>query len=456
MLGQGERAYRPGEAEVAGVVERLHPGVLEILGPEHAECLLLAVALEHLGDVDDRDRVRTLGGEQRDRAPGADPLHVVIGQRERDRDRPRQPVRQVHRLQDGDVVVLPHEPRQRGQRPDGEHLQVGELPGVDHELGQVVGLGAGGISSTLGDEQVDELAAVRGDRRVVGHGTSTFRRGERTLRIAAGRSAPTRDLYSLDPHDRGPMSDTLLSDEALRALNARLEPAHPGEIVRWALEESGLRELALASAFQAEGTCVMHMATRIRPDVPVLFLETGFHFAETLAFKRAADRAPGPERGRADRRAHAGHAAGGVRSPPVRARSGAVLPDQQGGADARGAARPRGVGHGVPARLVSDPGRGADRRPVRARARQLDRQGEPGRELDAPRHVGVPEGARAAPQPALRPRVRLDRLRAVHPPLAPGRTRARGPVGRSVEVGVRDPGTRRWIRGGRRDAAKPG
>ena len=61
------------------------------------------------------------------------------------------------------------------------------------------------------------------------------------------------------------MSDTLLSDEALRALNARLEPAHPGEIVRWALEESGLRELALASAFQAEGTCVMHMATRIRP-----------------------------------------------------------------------------------------------------------------------------------------------------------------------------------------------
>jgi phosphoadenosine phosphosulfate reductase len=82
------------------------------------------------------------------------------------------------------------------------------------------------------------------------------------------------------------MSDTLLSDEALRALNARLGSAHPSEIVRWALEESGLRELALASAFQAEGTCVMHMATRIRPDVPVLFLETGFHFAETLAFKR--------------------------------------------------------------------------------------------------------------------------------------------------------------------------
>ena len=71
------------------------------------------------------------------------------------------------------------------------------------------------------------------------------------------------------------MPDTLLSDEALRALNARFESAHPREIVRWALEESGLREIAIASAFQAEGTCVMHMATQFRPDVPVLFLETG-------------------------------------------------------------------------------------------------------------------------------------------------------------------------------------
>ena len=30
----------------------------------------------------------------------------------------------------------------------------------------------------------------------------------------------------------------------------------------------------------------MHMATRIRPDIPIMFLETGFQFAETLAFKQ--------------------------------------------------------------------------------------------------------------------------------------------------------------------------
>ncbi len=78
---------------------------------------------------------------------------------------------------------------------------------------------------------------------------------------------------------------TLLSDETIRELNARFERTAPQDIVRWALDASGIERIALASAFQAEGTCVMHMASLVRPDVEVLFLETGFHFAETLAFK---------------------------------------------------------------------------------------------------------------------------------------------------------------------------
>lgn len=81
------------------------------------------------------------------------------------------------------------------------------------------------------------------------------------------------------------MPRPLLTDEEVRDLNRRFEPAHPREVVRWALEDSGIERIAIASAFQAEGTCVMHMANSSRPDVPVLFLETGFHFAETLAFK---------------------------------------------------------------------------------------------------------------------------------------------------------------------------
>jgi phosphoadenosine phosphosulfate reductase len=79
---------------------------------------------------------------------------------------------------------------------------------------------------------------------------------------------------------------TLLSEPMVRELNARFETSHPTDILRWALLDSGLPRVAVASAFQAEGTAIIHMAARIRPDVPVLFLETGFHFAETLAFKQ--------------------------------------------------------------------------------------------------------------------------------------------------------------------------
>ncbi|HET9671926.1 MAG TPA: phosphoadenylyl-sulfate reductase [Actinomycetota bacterium] len=78
---------------------------------------------------------------------------------------------------------------------------------------------------------------------------------------------------------------TLLSTTEIEALNARFETAHPREVLRWALAESGLERVAIASAFQAEGTVAIHLATQIRPDVPILFLETGFQFAETLAFK---------------------------------------------------------------------------------------------------------------------------------------------------------------------------
>ena len=78
---------------------------------------------------------------------------------------------------------------------------------------------------------------------------------------------------------------TLLPTDELVAMNIAFEEAHPHEILEWALERSGLERIAIASAFQAEGTIVMHLATQMRPDIPILFLETGYQFAETLAFK---------------------------------------------------------------------------------------------------------------------------------------------------------------------------
>lgn len=56
--------------------------------------------------------------------------------------------------------------------------------------------------------------------------------------------------------------------------------------------ESFLREhlldaqrACITSSFQAEDVAVLHMALKIQPRIPVLFLETGYHFPETLAYR---------------------------------------------------------------------------------------------------------------------------------------------------------------------------
>ncbi|HLH42603.1 MAG TPA: phosphoadenylyl-sulfate reductase [Bryobacteraceae bacterium] len=41
----------------------------------------------------------------------------------------------------------------------------------------------------------------------------------------------------------------------------------------------------VTSSFQAECVALVHMLIRQRPDIPVLFLETGYHFPETLAYR---------------------------------------------------------------------------------------------------------------------------------------------------------------------------
>ena len=45
------------------------------------------------------------------------------------------------------------------------------------------------------------------------------------------------------------------------------------------------RSPCITSSFQAEDVAVLHMLRERRPDIPVLFLDTFHHFAETLAYR---------------------------------------------------------------------------------------------------------------------------------------------------------------------------
>jgi phosphoadenosine phosphosulfate reductase len=58
-----------------------------------------------------------------------------------------------------------------------------------------------------------------------------------------------------------------------------LEGAHPSEILRWAAQTFGT-DLVLASSMGDE--VLVHLAAAAVPGIDVIFLDTGYHFAETL------------------------------------------------------------------------------------------------------------------------------------------------------------------------------
>ena len=53
--------------------------------------------------------------------------------------------------------------------------------------------------------------------------------------------------------------------------------------IRWALEQYP-DETILTTSFGAQSSALLHLATRIQPNLPVLFVDTGYHFPETLSF----------------------------------------------------------------------------------------------------------------------------------------------------------------------------
>jgi phosphoadenosine phosphosulfate reductase len=71
----------------------------------------------------------------------------------------------------------------------------------------------------------------------------------------------------------------------LDTLNTGFEAASAAEVIRWAADTFGS---GLTLAASMADTVLVHLATTVDPDLDVAFLDTGFHFAETLATVRQA------------------------------------------------------------------------------------------------------------------------------------------------------------------------
>ena len=73
-------------------------------------------------------------------------------------------------------------------------------------------------------------------------------------------------------------------DLDLAALNERFAAGDPLEVIRWACDAFG-DKVAISSSFGAESACLLSLAVKVKPDIPVIFINTGFLFPETLAFR---------------------------------------------------------------------------------------------------------------------------------------------------------------------------
>jgi phosphoadenosine phosphosulfate reductase len=84
--------------------------------------------------------------------------------------------------------------------------------------------------------------------------------------------------------------NTLSPRELAERAGDELEGAPPLEVLRWAIDRFSPRFAITASM---QDTVILHMSSRIDHDVPVVFLDTGYHFAETIGTADAVEQVYG-------------------------------------------------------------------------------------------------------------------------------------------------------------------
>jgi len=76
----------------------------------------------------------------------------------------------------------------------------------------------------------------------------------------------------------------MLSVQELEQCSGEFETKTPQEIIQWAVERFW-PDVAMSSSFQTQSTPLLHMVSQVKPDLPIYFLDTGYHFWETLMFR---------------------------------------------------------------------------------------------------------------------------------------------------------------------------
>ena len=76
----------------------------------------------------------------------------------------------------------------------------------------------------------------------------------------------------------------MFSPSQIERLSEEFETKTPQEILWWAVD-AFWPQIALSSSFQTQSLPLLHMVSRIRRDILIFFLDTGYHFWDTLIFR---------------------------------------------------------------------------------------------------------------------------------------------------------------------------
>jgi phosphoadenosine phosphosulfate reductase len=76
----------------------------------------------------------------------------------------------------------------------------------------------------------------------------------------------------------------MITEQDISQLNTEFAAAGPETILQWA-SETLQPDVAASSSFQTQGVPLLHMISRRAPSLPVIFVDTGYHFPETLVFR---------------------------------------------------------------------------------------------------------------------------------------------------------------------------
>ncbi len=92
------------------------------------------------------------------------------------------------------------------------------------------------------------------------------------------RPAAERRIDRIDTAPRFSDADAIRLNNLFRGSDTR-------DMLRTVIRDGLAGDLAVVSSFGAESAVLLHLVAEVDPALPVLFLDTGKHFAETLAYR---------------------------------------------------------------------------------------------------------------------------------------------------------------------------